>query len=734
MRQDIPTNQVSAMADQNADRVCAECLKKTQISYKSGGNFFSPRVGSMKKLGDPDPGLMRNILARIGEWLYKLYYWISNLLASINKLLFPRKHKLWGRLKDSYLTGRLVYASRYTPRHPLRHIKLEFWARTKWGQWRYLAGGFSDDDGYFHLPFDLRAARNWAISASVRFEIHHTSGIYFDDDEDPRPVYQLYHVIKFPPKDLIGMGYNLREIQLDLWTYRTDTPIPRALITDPDGDATEQYSKGRLRALWQQVIPIETIKFKHLAQIRDMPETISLAEIQADYPENLTVCIERELPGYTRSDKWFGERMMNGMNCGSFMPDEQNPAHYWISYFGICNYDHNYEYALPDVHIKFEMGPDGLPLPLEIHTMGALNAIHKSPWQKRVFTRNDGDLWMAAKRIARVNGAVSTEVDEHFSGTHLNTEQYAIAVHRNFHFSPISWLLRPHLKEVALINSAADRTIIGGYLPTGTALTQKGLIDRTYDLLGVHDWKDWKPMESLTDKHHYALAENLFWQVVSDFVDHFFSENLELIKKNWIEVYYFSEDLVNHSVPVFLSELDWEKLSPEQKEQAEKRRKYYSFMFHYDFDLPRERVNGQLKSISAITKNKVYDEQHDEMANLKKVCKYAIMMATFMHTWINEHQYDDLGEILYNSGGLRFGTTETGVLGPETDLHIAPDLTRATQMLWFTNLLSRTEFGFITSNEEGDVNPVFLRLLEEKREAFARLGVDINDIESRTNI
>jgi hypothetical protein len=122
------------------------------------------------------------------------------------------------------------------------------------------------------------------------------------------------------------------------------------------------------------------------------------------------------------------------------------------------------------------------------------------------------------------------------------------------------------------------------------------------------------------------------------------------------------------------------------------------------------------------------------MDNLKKACQYAIMMATFMHTWINEHQYDDLGEILYNCGGLRFGTTEMGVLAPESDLRIAPDKTRATQMLWFTNFLSRTEYGFITKNEEGDVNPLFSKLLEEKREAFAKWGVDIDDIESRTNI
>ena len=54
--------------------------------------------------------------------------------------------------------------------------------------------------------------------------------------------------------------------------------------------------------------------------------------------------------------------------------------------------------------------------------------------------------------------------------------------------------------------------------------------------------------------------------------------------------------------------------------------------------------------------------------------------------------------------------------------------------LWFTNLLSRTEYGFITRNEENDVNPHFARLLEERRDAFAALGVDVDAIESRTNI
>jgi hypothetical protein len=110
------------------------------------------------------------------------------------------------------------------------------------------------------------------------------------------------------------------------------------------------------------------------------------------------------------------------------------------------------------------------------------------------------------------------------------------------------------------------------------------------------------------------------------------------------------------------------------------------------------------------------------------------MMATYMHTWINEHQYDDMGEVLYNCGGLRFGNKERGIMAPEDDLSIAPDLTRSTQMLWLTNFLSRTEYGFITKNEEGDVNPKFSRRLLAKKEQFAELGVDVHAIESRTNI
>jgi hypothetical protein len=120
--------------------------------------------------------------------------------------------------------------------------------------------------------------------------------------------------------------------------------------------------------------------------------------------------------------------------------------------------------------------------------------------------------------------------------------------------------------------------------------------------------------------------------------------------------------------------------------------------------------------------------------NLKSACKYIIMQATFMHTWVNEHQYEDIGEVLYSSLGLRFGNHEDGIFRPESDYSISPDLTRSTQMMWFSNLLSRTEYGFITRNEENDIDPLFSKLLEQKRSEFKELYVEIDNIESRTNI
>jgi hypothetical protein len=485
-----------------------------------------------------------------------------------------------------------------------------------------------------------------------------------------------------------------------------------------------------------QFIPIELTKWKHLEQIRVAPETISLAQIQADYPENLTVCIEKKLPGYTRSDHWFGERMMNGMNRACFVPDVNEPGFYWTKYFGKGYYNGNTEYAFPDSAVKYFLKPDGLPTPVEIQLTGPLNAFNKDRWQHRVFTPDDGDLWLHAKRVARVNGGLCTEVDEHFAGTHTNTEQYAVAAYRNLRFNPLSSLLFPHLKEVVLINHAADKILLKDYIPKASALTYQGLLERCKDIMGVLDWKSYQPATPLSEAHHSAKAENLFWQLTEDYVKWFIRRNLEEIKKYWYEVYCFSEDLVNHSVPVFLSDINEDSLDDREKERNQEMKEYYAAQFSFDFDLPRSKRKGVLRAVSPITNHKEFpvDQEEAVIKDLVKSCTYMIFVATYLHTWANEHQYEDIGEVLYNSLGLRFGEKESGVLAPESDLGISPDLTRSTQMMWFSNFLSRTEYGFITRDEEKDINPYFSNLLLNKKEEFAALGVIVENIESRTNI
>lgn len=713
--------------------VCKECKKKTGIRYKYDGRFFKPKLVSINHLQLGNSKLLRNPIVLMIEWLLRKFRHLRNRLQAFSKWLFPRRSKLWCHRSDSQLIGSIRYADRDELDKPIHNLRVEFWGRTWWLQWRLLSAGYTDYDGNFSLPFELRQARNWKV-VRAQFEVCQITHVYYKN-EKPNLHFERCYMELIPILNLTGMRYNLRTINLSLWEYRRDANVPRTKIVNVVNNSPQYYAQDRLDALYQQIVPLELIKIKHLAQIAYAPETISLGEIQNDYAENLTRCIEKEVPGYTRGDEWFGERIMNGMNRGSFLPDKDDPNIYWIKYFGVCNYEHNHEYALPTVEIKFEIPEKDFPRPLAVHLTGPTNAFDKDPWQKKVVTPADGEEWLYAKRIARVAGGFSTEVDEHFTGTHLNAEQYAIAAYRNFRQNPLACLLFPHLKEVALINHSADKIIIHGYIPSATALTEKGLHERTRDILGMQDWKNWHPMKVLCEKHDCAKADQLFWDVLVEYVEGFFEEYCEGIKEHWREVYHFSNDLVEHAVPVFLSGVELNKLSPAERKLAEDRFEYYAYQYSFDTKAQRAVVNGQLKTVSPITTAiKFEDALLDDIPNLKQACCYAIMMATYMHTWINEHQYDDMGEVLYNCGGLRFGNTKSGIMAPESDLSIAPDLTRSTQMLWLTNLLSRTEYGFITKNEEGDVNPVFSRLLLAKREDFAKVGVDVDAIESRTNI
>lgn len=716
----------------NYHELIEQGIKATRIQYPYGGGFFTPKLKGINHVTLGDSKMIHNPITILLEWLYVQYKRLRDGWSGLLRLIFPRKDKLYGSKEDMTLMGRTTFASRYDFHKPIHHIYLEFWARTWLGQWRLMGKTYSDQNGNFEIKFDFRYAKS-SSNRRLYLDIYQVTEV-FHEGEKPRLKKEVFKRIKVDKGALIGLRYNLRDIPLFFWEYRHDSLIPRVAIKDHDLDAPQHYAQGRTDEFVAQIIPIELTRVKQFREIKNKPDQYSIEEINQEYPINLTRWLNKKYPGFTRSDEYFGSRMMNGMNRGAFLPDQDHKNHYWIKYFGIHGYEKNDIYALPTCEIKFAL-KEGYPIPIEIHFTGPLTAFEKDPFAKKVVNNQDGSEWEAAKRLARCCGSFTTEVDEHFTGTHLLTEQFAIAAYRNLRRNPLAFLLFPHLKEVVLINHTADGFLLSEFIPGASAITRKGMLDRCADLLGSQDWKNWQPMTPISEAHSCAKADQLFWEVTSDYVEWFFETHAEGIKEHWMEVHKFSEELVAHSVKVFASDVDKTKLSKEEYQLLEAKLEYYALRYGFDASVKREVQHGELKALSPITHSASFSEDmQEDWENLKAFCKYAIMVATYLHTWINEHQYDELGEVLYNCGGLRFGEGKKGVLGPESDTRIAPDLTTAINGLVFANILSRTEYGFILNNEEGDIHPKFTDLLKAREAAFKKLGIDINTIESRTNI
>lgn len=711
------------------------CFETTTVNYpKHKRKFHHPRLRSFNHLEIGKSKLTRNPFARIALWFVEIYWAIREWIKKVHDWLYPRRLIIHGLEKNSQLVGKLYYGQKTIDTDvPIHHMNVEFWCRTWLGSFRRIGRAVSNEQGEFCIPFDVHACRKWYLRG-LRLEIYQTGSHKYVDGKLVNN-FQLFHKISIKKGDLIGLELDLGIIRLFYWEYDPNTPLARVIIKDHDKDAPEKYSDGRLKSIEEQFVPIELIKMKHLDEIALLRNEIDIKKIQADYPLNLTQCMEATVEGITRTDEWFGERFMNGMASSDFDKDPNDPEKYWVHYHW-NSYDKSLDYVMPDVDIKFKMRPNGLPLPVEITLTGPLTKHELNERPKRVFTPADGQHWMAAKRLARVSSALYTEIVHHLCITHFNTEQFSIAAHRNLRLNPVTSLIFPHIKEATLVNHTADRILIGtGYISKATALTKKGINQLALQTMGSQDWKNWRPMEPLSENHSFAKISNLFWGVVTAYVNDYIDENRESILRFWHEIYRFSEELVAHSCPYFLCRYLSNMLLDANGNYDADKADWYQDAQKMDHSLERPAMGEERKSMSFITQTKdPKDVKEEDFDNLKQACSYMIHAASFRHTWSNSKQYDDIGEVLYCSLGLRFGNSEEGALGPETDMSIAPDLTRSTQMMWWSNMLSRTGFGFITKNEDGDISQKFIDALEEKRPEFEALGFEIDTIQSRTNI
>ena len=704
------------------------------------------KLKSLNHLNDNGSKLVSSPIALIGEYIYDVYDKLILLYQTNLAKLFPRNETIFLNQLNSSVIGRLTFSDKNDYHTPIHHMHLEMWAKTRIGQWIKLSEADTDMQGYFELPFDMSVIHRNRIAKNIRLEIYHTNTHKFNEHIiENLPTYRaerlntLFKTIKINKGDLVGLSYNMGTIPLFYWEYRHDTDLPRVVIKDHDLDAPQKYPQERIDAIVKQFIPIELTTNKHILKIKEGKD-LTIEEIQADYPENLTVAMEKIKPGITRSDQWFAERMINGMYASTLDVDPDNPNLYWL-YYHWSSYDHKTDYAFNDISMKFSIDSNGYFLPESITLKGPTKP-NDSTQSKITLTPNDGKKWEAAKRVARVSGGILTEIDKHFTETHLNTEQYAIAAYRNIRRNPVGSILFPHLRSVILINHTADKILVkeGGYINRATALTPAGINKRVHDVLGTLDWKNWKPMKPLSNKHRYALTANLFYSVLESYIDEFFESHEADIVSDWYEIYAFSNDLVEHAVEPFLCKHLQKELNANPKKGITTTTPaWYSDENRMDLNLERPINKDVNKAVSHITTKPSLDKNNPEeyfaeLNALKKACAYIVFNVTFGHYWANSKQYDDIGEIRYASLGIRLGNEPDGVLGDESDDSIAPDLTISTQMMWWSNMLSKTGYGYIMRNEQGDINPLLIKKLKEKEAEFNALGIDIYNIQSETNI
>lgn len=281
---------------------------------------------------------------------------------------------------------------------------------------------------------------------------------------------------------------------------------------------------------------------------------------------------------------------------------------------------------------------------------------------------------------------------------HLNVGQYAIALYRNLQKSPILKLLHPHLKSVSAINTFGKEIIFGdnGVLAL-SPLTGDSLISVMKDDLGQCDWKNWSPRTEITQspRHVYATIQKIYWEIIIAHIEHFFALYEEKIKLDWKEIYYFSQDLVAHSVPFVAPSIhDGER--------------WYS-----DEELSNRATAGM--AVSSITQVRQNPTDKD-IRNLKQACAYAIYHATMWHDWRNDSQAKYAGEVDYARLSVDYSVDDTAF------------------QLFIVNVLTEVRHGYLLKNEEGDIPSEFILLLKEKMEVFRSLGYDIRDLRSRLNI
>ena len=613
----------------------------------------------------------------------------------------------------SKVKGKLVFSD---SNKPLHNIQLELWDRDIGTAGDYLGTGITDYNGQFTIYYDpVKAGFLDVPDLELRLL---ESRIHFDKDEQPVSTYRIAYIIK-GPDNVKAKEFDFGTCTVPYWLYKPDSHFARLFFSELEG-TPDDYSVGRTLQGYDAASGLVPIKAKHVITNTLHPDQPTLPEIQAAYPPNLTIKLDRKNPGYTRSDEYFVLRILNGMNPCLLKRNKQNPNLFKTG-FNWDNYEKDNDHDLNNVEAFLELKDNKFVVTaITVQSRYPDSLAPHSPLKDPVtYTPQDGEKWLQAKRIFRTNSFFAAEMIEHYIKAHLQMEQYTIAAFRNLRKNPVRLMLLPHVKSLVNINQRADEVLVSptvGLVTTNGPLTPGSVVQICKERMASYDWKGWKPRQPIFDGHTFAKIANLYWQVLTEYIDSFFQNYQEEIVKEWAEIHRLSDDIVEHSVayqPLVVSNDN-----------------DYDWYDHNELDhpeIPRTTINGTVKVTRPITTSD--QPSATDIENLKELCRYVIFHITFWHSWVNDAQADEGGEIFYNSLALRGGS-----FGSEDDPAIAPNILESTNLIYMVNVLTAIKYGYILKNEDDDIPEELRTTLARYKKEFADLDYEISNIRALINV
>jgi hypothetical protein len=619
------------------------------------------------------------------------------------------------------VTGSLVHADKRE--EPLHNVVVELFDRDLVFDDR-LGSATTDLGGRFEIRVDMAKRKNKLDKPDLHLavmEVEHTR------DEHDLLVQKRKRVVTLPgPQDAVPMrmqgggdapvfAFNFGRLRVAWWEYDQSSDLPRA-ARSADGKLPEDWAPG----YWPELVAngglYKLLNGKHKLMAHSGDPDLTRERVQKAYDdiqECLTSKMEREAPGSTRTDEWFGFRVLNGFNPVIPRRVAGSPGEYRVE-LTLDDYETDGVHDVPNVDGRFEVkGGKFLPKSITIWFRETGQTRACSPTTPKVTYTPDHADWDAAKRVFRAAWNTAGEHDAHLAGCHLNMEQYAVAAYRNLRLNPVRDVLFPHLREVALINSIGDAAIFGteGILASNTPLTADAARQRLGEHLGRLDWTGWRPRAPLCDEHQYAKVSILYWNVITQYVSEFVAEHKAEIEKHWFEVWRFSEDLVRHSFPLTLDD-DWPTDWYDTNELEQGVRKGDQ--------------GDTIRAVRPITESAQAPAPGD-LENLEQVLRYVIFHCTLAHTWSNDRQVEDGGEIAYGPLALYNGSIGS-------DDVVLPPAMEASNQLFFAHSLNAQTRGLVLQDEDKDVPKRFRDLLAAKKADFDALGFPVGRIRTRINI